>query len=117
MYVTSFWFHSKLKLEKAKKPASCELAIHAVLFLNILHNRVLDVFKWTFWQTSFHQVFYSSNGVLYLRSFMSNKTSLLTSTPENFSPYDSGFYFHFDLAFSHGNVLLEGCYLQWENVC
>ena len=30
MYVTSFSFHSKLVLEKAKKPASYELAIHTV---------------------------------------------------------------------------------------
>ena len=28
MYVTRFWFHSKLVLEKAKKPASYDLAIH-----------------------------------------------------------------------------------------
>ena len=89
MYVTSFWFHSKLVLEKAKKPASYELPIHT--FFNILHNffqkRVLDIFKWTFWQTSFHQVLYSNKGVLCLRSFMSRKTSLLTSIPENFSPW------------------------------
>ena len=89
MYVTSFWFHSKLVLEKAKKPASYELPIHT--FFNILHNffqkRVLDIFKWTFWQTSFHQVLYSNKGVLYLRSFMSSKTSLPTSIPENVSPW------------------------------
>ena len=37
MYVTRFWFHSKLVLEKAKKPACYELAIH-VFFLNILNK-------------------------------------------------------------------------------
>ena len=31
-YVTSFWFHSKLVMEKAKKPASYELAIHTVFY-------------------------------------------------------------------------------------
>ena len=30
MYVTSFWFHSKLVLDKARKPVSYELAIHTV---------------------------------------------------------------------------------------
>ena len=38
MYLTSFWFHSKLVLEKAKKPANYELAIDTIFFLNILHN-------------------------------------------------------------------------------
>ena len=38
MFVTSFWFDSKLLLGKAKKPASFELAVHTVFFLNILHN-------------------------------------------------------------------------------
>ena len=36
IYATSFWFHSKLVVEKAKRPASDELAIP--FFLNILHN-------------------------------------------------------------------------------
>ena len=33
MYVTtSFWFHGKLAMDKAKEPASYELAIHTVSF-------------------------------------------------------------------------------------
>ena len=50
-------------------------------------NRVSDIFKWTFWQTSFHQVLYSNKEVLYPRSFMSSKASLLTSIPKNVSPW------------------------------
>ena len=45
MYVTSFWFHSKLVLEKAKKPASYELAIHTVeIVLWIFSNEILTDF-------------------------------------------------------------------------
>ena len=70
IYATSFWFHSKLVVEKAKRPASDELAIP--FFLNILHNffekKVLGIFKWAFWQASFHQILYSNKGVFYTRS-------------------------------------------------
>ena len=36
MYITSFWFHSKLVLGKAKKPARYELAIDTVFFSKYL---------------------------------------------------------------------------------
>ena len=38
MYVTSFWFHSKLVLEKGKKSASYKPTAHTVFFKNILQN-------------------------------------------------------------------------------
>ena len=50
-------------------------------------KRISDIFKWTFWQTSFHQVLYSNKEILYPRSFMSSKASLLTSIPKNVSPW------------------------------
>ena len=50
MRVTSFWFDSKLVLEKTKKPASYELGVHTVFFLNTLHK---NISKWLFLQTDF----------------------------------------------------------------
>ena len=91
MYVTSFWFQIKLVLEKAKKSASSELAVHNVSFwifyINLFKRGILNIFKLTFWQTSFHQVLYSNKELLYLKSFRSSKISLLTSIPENFPPW------------------------------
>ena len=73
----------ELVLKKAKKHASYKLAIHTVILHKSFWKRVLDVFKWTFWHTSFHQVLCCNKGVLYLSNFMSSKTFLLTSIPEN----------------------------------
>ena len=71
MYVISFCFDSKLVLEKAEKPASYELARHTVFskyFTYFFKKRVLDIFKWTFWQTSFHQVLYNNKAVYFLEA-------------------------------------------------
>ena len=58
-----------------------------------------------------HSTKFLSNNkeVLYLRRFMSSKTSLLTSIPDNFT-FDSGFSFAFDLA-SNKKVFPAVCYL------
>ena len=89
MYVTSFWSHSKLVLEKAKKPASYQRAIHTVFFLNISHKlfkRVFWIFQMNILTDFISPSLCSNKGVLYLRSFVSSKTSLLTSISENVSP-------------------------------
>ena len=115
MYVTSFWFHSKLVLEKAKKPDSYELTIHAVSFLlsesfgyfqmNILTDRLHST-KFSIATRDFY-IWKALCRVKYPCKQVFQKTFL----------FDSAFQFAFALAFSHRNFFPAACYLQWENVC
>ena len=91
MYVTIFSFHSKLVLEKAKKPASYELAIHTVFFLNILRKcfkRVLWIFSNEYFDRLHFTKFSIATREFYIwEVFISSKKPLLAGIPVNFSPW------------------------------
>ena len=90
MYVISFCFDSKLVLEKAEKPASYELARHTAFskyFTYLFLKESSRYFQMNILTDFIPPSSLQQQGSLFLRSFISSKTSLLTSIPENFSPW------------------------------
>ena len=130
MYVTSFWFHTKLVMKKAKKPASYELAIHYITF--VIHKTVIHktfiihyiiFFKkdfWIFWSEHFDRLHSTNDQVLYINKgdYIWEHVIFSDLIFPDLIFWDliilwalgSGFNFAFDLAFSHRNLVkVEEC--------
>ena len=60
IYVTSFWFHCKLVLEKARKPACYAYCFLLIFYINFLKREF-----WIFSNEHFDRLHYTNDQVLY----------------------------------------------------